>query len=99
MRGTERRGNSNRQAKQKQRERIAQDHPQNISALSTKGHANTDFIGAPRDALRNDAIQSDAGQQQREATEKTYQPRRQFLLLESPVNLIVQTLHAENRQL
>ena len=43
---------------------LPQDHLQNVSAAGSEGHADTHFIGAQGNRIRDDAVDAEAGQHQ-----------------------------------
>ncbi len=76
---------------------VATDDPQHVSALSSKGHANSKLVGALGDGVRNDAVEPGERKGQRQAGEEAEEDRKETLLLEFGLLLdpLIQIAHIE----
>src|ERR1700691_3138655 len=65
----ERCGNANRQAQADLSQRRTQHQTKDTPAIGAKGHTNADFVRAPSDGIRGEAIQAEARENQRQRAE------------------------------
>ena len=57
-----------------------EDQPEDVRSVGAEGHADAEFVGARGDAVRDDAVQADGGEGQREDREDAEQRGHQALL-------------------
>ena len=55
-------GNADGDAHGNQQDDLAHDEPTHMGAFGTQSHADANLVGAPRDDIRHEAVDSDAGE-------------------------------------
>ena len=72
---------------------LAHDEAKDVAALRAEGHADADFVRALLDAVRNYAVNSDGGEDERESAEKTEQDESE---MRSGHGIFNQMLHGDD---
>src|SRR5690348_2394463 len=87
-RHAQRHADSHRRANHRQRQALPHHHPQHITLLRAQRHARSNLSRPPRHFIRQQPVQPDARQHQRQRAEKSRKPRHQSFLKQQPVDLL-----------
>src|SRR5262249_50416516 len=97
-----RQSKSRQQSKQNAHERqlhsLHDDQPERIARLCAQRHADADFVRTARDGKRDDAVQTNAGQQYSQRAEDAGERRRQTVLRQNVTKLLFDGVDAQHGQ-
>ncbi len=93
------RGEADGEAQNRKHETLAQNEAQNIARLSSKSHANADFVSALAGGVSENAVDSDAGENQRNDAKAADENAGKALCGGVELNARIESSEIEERQI